>query len=306
MRTVDAHLHVWDLTRATYPWLGPHLAPIDVSLGIADVRAELAAAAVDVVVLVQAADNAEDTDHMFAVADRAPEVAGVVAWVPLDRPDVAARRIAELRADPRFVGVRSLIHDRPDRDWIVGPDPDAGLALLAAQGVPFDYVTADPAALRHVPTLCERHPDLRLVIDHLGKPPVGGSADELRSWRELLALAAASPSVCAKVSGLYPSAGDPTVWTAGDLQRIIDTALDLFGPDRLMLGSDWPISVLAGGYGRVWGELARIVAALDAPTRDALFGGTATAWYGLGHKGSATGASATGGSATGAGERKSG
>jgi L-fuconolactonase len=285
MRTVDAHLHVWDLARAAYPWLGPQLAPIDVSLGIADVRAELAAAAVDGVVLVQAADNPEDTDNMFAVADRAPEVVGVVAWVPLDRPELAARRIAELRADARFVGVRSLIHDRSDRDWIVGPDPDAGLALLAAQGVPFDYVTADPAALRHVPTICERHPDLRLVIDHLGKPPVGGSAAELRSWRDLLARAAASPSVSAKISGLYPPAGDPTAWTAGDLQRIIETALDIFGPDRLMLGSDWPISVLAGGYGRVWGELVGIVGALDAATRDALLGGTATAFYRLGDRG---------------------
>ncbi len=95
--------------------------------------------------------------------------------------------------DRRFVGIRVLIHDMPDRDWIVRPGPDAGLAVLAAEQVPFDYVTADPSALRHVPTICERHPDLRLVIDHLAKPPVGGSAAQLRSWRELLARAAESP-----------------------------------------------------------------------------------------------------------------
>jgi L-fuconolactonase len=285
MNVIDSHLHVWDLERADYPWLGPHLAPIDVSFGIDDVRSDLRLAGVDGVVLVQAADNPGDTENMFAVADRAPEVVGVVAWAPLDDPEQTMQRIAALRMDRRFVGIRVLIHDMPDRDWIVRPDPDAGLAVLAAEHVPFDYVTADPSALRHVPTICERHPDLRLVIDHLAKPPVGGSAAQLRSWRELLARAAESPSVHAKISGLYPAGDDATAWSGDELRPIVGAALEIFGPNRLMLGSDWPVSVLAGGYRRVWGELMRIVETLDPAEREAVLGATATTCYGLDGKG---------------------
>ena len=281
MTVIDSHLHVWDLNRADYPWLGPHLAPIDVSLGLDDVRADLRFAGIDGVVLVQAADNAEDTATMFAVADAAPEVVGVVAWARLDDPEVTAHRIAQLRAHPRFVGIRVLIHDMADQDWIVRPEQDTSLAYLAAHRVPFDYVTSDPSALRHVPTVCERHPDLPLVIDHLGKPPVGGGPEQLRSWRNLLARAAESPSVHAKVSGLYPSE-DASVWSVDDLRPIVDAALDIFGPDRLMLGSDWPLAILAGGFRRVWGELARIVDGLQTPERVAIRGGTAAAFYGLG------------------------
>src|SRR4029079_8431776 len=138
MTVIDAHLHVWDLARADYPWLGPPLAPIDVTLGLDDVRADLRFTGVDGVVLVQAADNAEDTATMFAVADRAPEVVGVVAWARLDNPEVTARRIALLRAHPRFVGIRVLIHDMADRDWIVRPQQDASLAYLAEHRIPFD------------------------------------------------------------------------------------------------------------------------------------------------------------------------
>src|SRR5215510_16406593 len=100
MTVVDAHLHVWDLETAAYPWLGPHLAPINTSLGLDDVRYAVRSSGVDAVVLVQAADNAEDSDHMFAVADRSPEVAGVVAWAPLNDPERTERRIATLRAEP--------------------------------------------------------------------------------------------------------------------------------------------------------------------------------------------------------------
>jgi L-fuconolactonase len=257
MNVIDSHLHVWNLARADYPWLGPDLSPINVSLGLDDVHADLRTAGVDGVVLVQAADNSDDTRNMFAVADSAPEVLGVVAWAPLNDPEQTEQHIAVLGADARFVGIRVLIHDMADRDWISQPGPDAGLGVLATHDVPFDYVTSDPAALVHVPTICGRHPRLRIVIDHLAKPPVGGSETELQSWRELLAASAQYPQVHAKVSGLYPPATDRTVWTGSDLRRIIDVALELFGPDRLMIGSDWPVSVLAGGSGASWSASSR-------------------------------------------------
>ncbi|WP_028051226.1 amidohydrolase [Cellulomonas sp. URHD0024] len=277
---IDAHQHVWDLSRAAYPWLGPDLHPIDRTFTQDEVLPELAAAGIDRVVLVQSADDARDTALMLDVADAYPDlVAGVVAWVPLDRPEEAADTLAELRRDPRVVGVRNLIHAQPDPDWIVGPAQDEGLGVLAAAGVPFDYVTGGPEALAHLPGIGERHPDLRIVIDHLGKPPVGGSAADRRRWRDLLAQAAANPRVHAKVSGLY---GDPTdAWTADDLRPVVADALDLFGADRLMYGGDWPVNLLAGGYARVWEGVSVVLGELSSDERAAVLGGTASAFYAL-------------------------
>ncbi|MFF1969785.1 amidohydrolase family protein, partial [Streptomyces sp. NPDC058232] len=192
MTVIGAHQHVWDPARAPYDWLGPAMAPIDRAMGFADVRPAL-----------RAADNDADTDHMLATAAAHPEVVAVVAWIPLDAPDRTRARQAALRHDPHVVGVRTLVHENPDPDWILHPDVGQGLALLAEAGLAFDYVTSSPAALVHVPELAGRHPQLRLVVDHLGKPPVGGGAEERAAWRRLIAAAARHPGVHAKVSDLY-------------------------------------------------------------------------------------------------------
>jgi L-fuconolactonase len=227
---------------------------------------------------VQAADNAEDSDCMFEHAAAHPEIVGVVAWVPLDRPAAAAERLDALRQRPEFVGVRNLIHDRADPDWLLRPDVGEGLGVLAAAGVPFDLVTSLPRHLSHVPALSERHPELRIVVDHLGKPPIGADCAQ---WRALLARAAENPRVYAKVSGLYPAAGDPTRWDAGTLRPVVEHALDVFGPGRLMYGGDWPISVRYGGYHKVWAALSAIFDDLDPAARAGLLGGSATAFYRL-------------------------
>lgn len=279
--TVDAHVHVWRIGPGRYPWLGPHLAPLDRSFEFGDVVGSLDRAGVDAVVLVQADDTDADTDHMFEVADENPRVAGIVGWVPLDDPDRARARLAELRRDPRLVGIRSLIHDRPDSDWILRPDVAEGLALLAAHDLPYDYVTADPAALAHVPMLLERTPELRIVIDHLGKPPVGGDAAQRREWRALLAAIAEHPATHAKLSGLYGSRGSPADWTVDTVRPFVDDAIDLFGPRRLLAGSDWPVALTAGGHDRIWGTLTELTRGLGPADHAELFGGTATRFYGL-------------------------
>ena len=156
----------------------------------------------------------------------------------------------------------------------------AGLEVLAAADVPFDFVTSGPAALALVPRLMHRHPSLRLVIDHLGKPPVGGDASQFEEWSRLLRGAAASPRVAAKLSGLASAVGAPDGWTVDDLRPIVGEAVAAFGPDRLMYGGDWPVSNLAGGYRRTFEGLH---AALDVSQRDLerIHRGTAVEWYGL-------------------------
>ena len=123
--------------------------------------------------LVQAADTAEDTAAMLEMADRHPIVAGVVGWVPLDRPRDTAGALAAFADKPRIVGIRNLIHTQGDPNWILRPEVDEGLGLLEEAGLPFDFVTSGPAALAHLPVLAQRHPALHIVLDHLGKPPIG-------------------------------------------------------------------------------------------------------------------------------------
>ena len=282
MTIVDAHLHVWDLERNAYDWPTPELPELYRTMEVDDVRPSLDRAGVDAVVLVQAADTAEDTAGMLEMADRHPIVAGVVGWVPLDRPVDAAAALAGFAAEPRVVGIRSLIHTMDDPNWILRPDVGEGLGLLEAAGLPFDYVTSGPAALAHLPVLAQRHPSLPLVLDHLGKPPIGLDDAARRSWRELLAAAAANPLLTAKVSGLAAAAGPPDSWTTEMLRPFVLDAVDVFGPDRLMYGGDWPVSILAGGYDRTWDAISELLADLTEAEREQVLAGTATRVYGLG------------------------
>jgi len=289
MNIIDAHQHVWDLGHGPYAWLGTDPGPINRSIAFEESLPHLDSAGITGSVLVQADDNWADTELMLATAARLPErVAGVVGWVPLDRPEEAAGLLARW-AEPGslLVGVRNLIHDLPDPEWLLRPEVDEGLGELERAGVPFDLVAVLPRHLELVPILSERHPELRIVIDHLSKPPigvdpgVGGPWAEGR-WERLMADAAANPRVFGKVSGLYSGTGDPSAWTPGQVRPYLETALSLFGSTRLMYGGDWPVSVLAGGYERVWAGLTELFDAVLSPReREDVLHGTAEAFYGL-------------------------
>jgi L-fuconolactonase len=283
MAVIDAHQHVWDLTRAHYSWLDRGSFPIDRTIDFEYLRPLLVDAGIDHTVLVQSADNRDDTEYMFDVAAHHREVVGVVAWVPLDDPNAAAADLGELRSKPLFVGIRNLIHTRADVEWLLRPDVDESLGLLEKADVPFDLVAVLPRHLELVGEVSTRHPGLRIVIDHLAKPPIKEAQDSghWQQWRTLLTRAAENPLVFAKVSGLYPSRGDLSDWHANDVAPALDFALETFGADRLMYGGDWPISVLAGGYPKVWGELSNLFNELDASERDAILRGTATSFYRL-------------------------
>ena len=275
---IDAHQHVWDLERGRYPWLGPQHGPVFRTVAEEEVLPELRACGVDAVVLVQAADDAADTELMLDTAAAHPEVVAVVGYVPLEDPDATAARLPALVADPLVVGIRNLIHDRPDPDFLVRPEVRESLGLLAAAGLAFDVVSVLPRHLEHVPVLAAEHPGLRLVVDHLSGPPLGGPAADLATWRSLLARAAEAPNVHAKVSGLYPDGG-LTAGSAELLRPVVAHAVEVFGPERLMYGGDWPVSVLAGGYTAVWESLHPLVAELGSDAAAAVLGGTAVRVY---------------------------
>lgn len=266
---IDAHQHVWDLERSPYGWLGPQVPQWNRTFTFEELRPQLVRNGVGATVLVQSDDDDRDTDLMLEVS--ASEVAAIVAFVPLDRPERAAERLAELRKDPRVVGVRNLIHDLPDPDWILRPEVDEGLGVLEDADVTFDYVAVLPRHLEHVPTLSERHPGLRIVIDHLAKPPIGQPDDAAgrEPWWSLIEAAAQNPLVYAKISGLY---GEP-------IQPFVDRALEVFGPNRLMYGGDWPICTAFGGYDQVFASLSDALADLSDTDRDAIYSRTAREFY---------------------------
>jgi L-fuconolactonase len=276
---VDAHQHFWDPAQGGYAWLAEHPDAIRRRFDVDDLRPHLARNGVDGTVLVQADDSDADTDAMFALAADHPEIWGVVGYVPLEQPARAAERLAELATRERFVGVRNLIHDQPDPDWLLRADVADGLGLLEQADLPFDLVAVLPRHLEHVDYLSDRFPGLRIVIDHLSKPPIKSAT--AGPWETLIRRAATHPQVHAKVSGLYPAVGDWADHSVDDLRRWVDAALEAFGPDRLMIGSDWPVSVLAGGYDRVWSELVELLRGYGGEVAEAVLGRTATTFYGL-------------------------
>ncbi len=276
---IDTHQHLWDLDRVAYPWLLPEFGPIARTFVPADLEPQLAAAGVTHTVLVQSANSYADTEYMFEQAALHPWVTGVVGWAPLLYPDVAARAFDRFGANPLFAGIRHLIHNEADPHWLLQDRVIESLKLLAARGLTFDVVATLHEHLACIPMLSERVPGLKMVIDHLGQPPI--SSGTLGQWGEDVRAAAQNPNVYAKISGLGTASGLPDTWSAGDIRPYLDFVLEVFGPERCMTGGDWPVCVLAGGYEKAWRTYREAYAAYGADVQDQLLYKTAIAFYGL-------------------------
>ncbi|MFI6638423.1 amidohydrolase family protein [Streptomyces sp. NPDC050504] len=280
MTLVDAHHHVWDLSVRDQDWLAdPELSALRRDFTLADLATEARAAGVDATVLVQTVTVPDETPELLAAAHRGPLVAGVVGWTDLTAPDVAdtLASLRELPGGERLVGIRHQVQGERDPHWLLRTDVRRGLAAVAAAGLAYDLVIH----ARQLPATTEaarRLPQLTFVLDHLGKPPIAAAA--LHPWAGELAALAALPNTVAKLSGLVTEA-DWAAWTPDGLRPFTDTALDAFGPDRLMFGSDWPVCRLAADYGRVLAAARELTAGLSAAESGALFAATAVRTYGL-------------------------
>ena len=273
---IDAHLHLWDLQRSTYSWITPELGPLHTTIRAERAEAELRAAGVTQAVLVQAEDSVTDTEFMLEVAAAHDWVAGVVGWVQLDDPALAAAQLGRFTGDPAFRGVRHLVHDDPRDDFLALPAVRTSLGLLAERGLPFDVPDAWPRHLSATAELAGALPGLTVVLDHLGKPPHG--RPDFPRWREAFAAVAARPNTVAKVSGLQV-AGEP--FTVAGIRPAWETALELFGPDRLLWGSDWPMTLLTAGYAGTWEVMSQLVGELTAEEQNKILAATAQRVYGL-------------------------
>lgn len=278
-RVVDAHVHVWKLAggppHVDYRWLGPQLPLLNRSYELTELAPELAAAGVDAVVLVQAADSEAETEQLLQVAADSPVPARVVGWLPLADPGATTVALQRFRDTPVLAGVRHLIHDEPDPQWLLRADVAQGMELIAEAGLVFDAVAQRPDLIAQIPAVASRHPELTIVLDHLGKPPIADGG--WQPWADLLAAAAAEPNVMGKISGLGTASAPG--WTADDWRRYVEHAVDVFGPDRMMLGGDWPVALQAGSYADTWAATLAVLDGLTEPGRSRILGETAARIY---------------------------
>ncbi|MGJ3191798.1 amidohydrolase family protein [Paenarthrobacter sp. FR1] len=280
---IDTHLHLWTLdTFVTggprhYSWLGPQHGELFRSFGEDEAHETLDAAGVTGAVLVQADDTVADTESMLAVAERNPWVLGVVGWVRMDTPDQAAEQLDRFSTHSSFKGVRHLVHDDPRDDFLDLPAVRESLALVAQRGLAFDVPDAFPRHLGAVARLARDVPQLTVVLDHLGKPPLADVV-AMDAWRSDFKALGREPNAVAKLSGLHLPGVE---YTADSLRPLFEEALAAFGPGRLMIGGDWPVSTLGAPYGRTLDVMLELVSSLSPAEQDAVLEETAIRTYKL-------------------------
>ena len=270
---IDAHHHLWTLARGDYGWLTPDLAPIYRDFALSDLVPHLAAAGIEGTILVQAAPTEAETMFLLDIAEAEEAVRGVVGWTDFDAADAAAR-IDALAAQKLLVGLRPMVQDIVDDDWLLRPALAPLVTAMAKNGLVFDALVLP----RHLPRLLQvvdRHPDLTFVLDHCGKPRL--ATGDIATWQRDVASLAERPNIVCKLSGLVTEAKPD--WQVADLRPAVDHVCACFSPQRMLWGSDWPVVDLAGGYAKWLAAAEILLAELSADEKAAVFGGTAARVY---------------------------
>ncbi len=271
---IDAHHHFWIYHAPDYPWIGPGMDALRRDFLPADLAPELRAAAVDAVITVQARQSLAETRWLLDLAAETPWMHGVVGWLPL--ADARIEALLEAWApERRLVGLRHVVQDEPDPAFLQRPDFNRGVAALGRCGLAYDLLV-QAHQLPETIAFVDRHPAQRFVLDHLGKPRIRDGAPA--SWRRALRELARRPHCFAKLSGL-PAEADPARRAPADLQPYLDAALEAFGPERLMYGSDWPVCLPATGYGPWRAALQSLLARLSEAEQTLIFGEVARRFY---------------------------
>jgi L-fuconolactonase len=277
---IDSHHHLWNLNDRDQPWMiGPQFDPVRRNFDVADLRAAIDGLGIDATVVVQSAPDTAETEELLDLAGVTPLIVGVVGYVDVQAPDVGEQldRLIGRPSGCWLVGIRSLVQYEPDPDWLRRPAVVRGLRAIATRGLTFDLlirldqIEATLAAV-------DRVADGRFVLDHLAKPDIASRS--WQPWARSMTSLAERPNLTAKVSGLGTEA-DWTTWTTNDLRPYVDHALGVFGAQRLMFGSDWPVSLLAGSYRRTVETIDELTAAISDDERHAVRAGTAQSVYRL-------------------------
>ncbi|MFZ5710040.1 MAG: amidohydrolase family protein [Pseudomonadota bacterium] len=276
---IDAHQHYWNPARGDYLWMPKGDPVLDRVYLPADLAPTLARHGVARTVLVQAAATVEETEYMLGLADATPSVAAVVGWVDFENPAHRAH-LERLKAHPKFRGVRPMIQDIPDVDWMLRGDVQWGYRALAGLGLTFDAL-GFPRHLKNFHTILTRYPGLRAVVDHCMKPQIReDSPEQLAMWAGGMRAIARDTQACVKFSALITE--DHPHWTVERLRPYVEVVFEAFGPHRIMWGSDWPVCRLRAEYSDWRAAAERLTEGLSESERARVFGGTAAEFYGIG------------------------
>lgn len=273
---IDSHQHFWQVGRFEYPWMKSDNRVLYRDYLPAQLEPVLRENGVEKTVLVQASNSVAESRWLLELAHQQSFIAGVVGWVDLVR-DEAGDQLREMAVDPKFKGVRHLVESEERDDWLVQPQVLEGLKRLSQHNLSFDLLVHG-RHLRYARIVAEECPELSLVIDHLAKPPI--VRREFDEWARELRPLAAFPNVYCKLSGLVTEA-NWTTWTTDDLRPYVDYAFELFGVERLMFGSDYPVCLLAASYARVLDSFQELLKDLSTAERDQIFAGNAARFYRL-------------------------
>jgi L-fuconolactonase len=280
MAVIDAHHHVGWHDKRPHQWpTGSNAgATLDRDFTPDDLAQELQRSGVDGTILIQSVNETEETNEFLDLADRYDFLRGVVGWAPLDDPAIADKTLEALAARRKLVGVRHLLRVERTEGWLAQPGVLASLKLVARRNLVFELVPVNADQFEQAFALARNLPDLQVVLDHLGRPPVPERGWE--PWATLITRAAEHPNIAMKLS-----AGMALVsqwrWSTEALRRYVDHVLAAFGPERVLAASNWPVSLLAGSYEEIWRGITDLVATLSPDERAAVLGGNAQRLYRL-------------------------
>jgi L-fuconolactonase len=278
MAVIDCHHHVWWLDKFPHQFPPSWGTSLNRDFRPDDLRPELRACGIDGTILVQSLDNYDETLHYLDVADQNDFVRGVVGWLPLADPPACARALDALKGRKNFAGMRHLIAYEKDPRWVLQPKVQESLGQLARAGLAFEAIPVTEEQTAAVIEAARRLPELAVVLNHLGRPPLPEKGWE--PWASQMVRAAACPNISVKLS-----VGGDTVWrwpwSTAELRRYSDHILQQFGPRRVMAGSNWPVVLLSGSFQQVWRGIEDLLSGLSAGDRAEVLGGSAERIYKL-------------------------
>jgi len=277
---IDAHHHLWRYEARELPWITPELETLrsdylpdlfEDAMGPVGVRGSI---------VVQARQTLEETEWLLDLAEASKAILGVVGWLPLRSPELP-RLLDRFSGRKKLKGLRHIVQDEPDPDFLLGAEFNAGVSALRGTGLVYDILIYEPQLPQAI-EFVRRHPDQAFVLNHCGKPKLGGQLGGGTStdWCKGIRILAREENVSCKISGLATQTSHAN-WCLDDLRPCLDTVMEAFGPNRLMAASDWPVCLLRSGYAEWWSVLAEWASGLDAEARAEIFGGTARRVYRL-------------------------
>jgi len=274
---LDSHQHFWNYQPAEYAWMdGPEKQVLRRDYLPQDLTPLLDQADLDGSIAVQARQTHEESRWLLELADHHPRIHGVVGWVDLQSPAVE-EQLNALAAHPKFIGVRHVVQDEPDDDFMLRPAFVNGIAKLRSFDLTYDILIF-PKQLPAAIELVRRFPEQPFVLDHIAKPCIKDG--RLEPWKQQIQALAQFPNVLCKVSGMVTEA-DWSAWKPSHFKPYLDLVREAFGEDRLMFGSDWPVCLLAGNYGEVFRLAEQILQGMSAEAKGKFLGGNAARFYGV-------------------------